>query len=376
MTGYRHLICLLAALAGAPHAIAKDLYVGQVAPLSGPAASIGIPVTQAAHAYFRKINEAGGIQGNRVVLIDRDDGFKPERTLQEIDLLLKEKPVIALINVVGAPNNGDLVATGLLAKHGLAVVGAFTGATSVRALKSPHLYFVRASVEDEARKMAAQAGALGITRIGLVHANDAFGLDARKHVEKSLGELSLQLVGHAAYEPATAEVSAAVSTLRNSGAQAIIVFGTGPATARFAVEYRKAGGGGLILANSSTAPEVLVKIAGAQYARGVGLVQVMPPLIKTTIPVVREYLETLRAYADAGATPSPYGLEGFLAAKVLAEGLRKAGPAPTRELLLKGLNQIGVFDAGGVLLNYSAGSREGLKAVEIGIMSASGKLTN
>jgi ABC-type branched-subunit amino acid transport system substrate-binding protein len=290
--------------------------------------------------------------------------------------VLADKRVVALANVVGAPNNGDLVATGLLDREGIAVVGAFTGATSVRAMKSPHMYFVRASVADEARKMVAQLDTLGIRRIALVHANDAFGNDARERVEAALAAGQRKLVARASYEPATVDVGPAVTAMRAADPQAILIFATGPAAAKFVVEYRKAGGGAMLVANSSTSPDVLAKLAGDEYARGVGLSQAVPALSRTTIPVIAEYLDTLKRFGDPQWQASPYGLEGFLAAKLLAEGMRRAGPGLTRESLDKALARIGQFDAGGIVLDYSKGSREGLRTVDIGIMGSQGRLVN
>lgn len=378
---YRWVLAMTAAVTLATGASAqqkepKILYVGQVAPLTGPAASIGLPVTQATHAYFRRINEGGGIAGYKVTLLDKDDGFKPDRTMQEVKGLLADKPLVALINIIGAPNNGDLVTSGLLETNGLPVIGAFTGATSVRALKSPLMYFVRPSVADEARKMVDQTESLGINRIGLVHANDAFGADARTHVEAALARKKRKLSGIGVYEPATADVAAAVTALRASDAQAIVIFGTGAAAAKFVIEYRKAGGGAMLIASSSTSPEVLAKNAGDELARGVGLAQVVPLLTKTTIPVVREYLDTLKRYGDPDWKPSAYGLEGFLAAKLLEKALRQSGPSINKEALARGLAKVGQFDVGGMTLDYSNGSREGMKAVDIGIMGSNGKLMN
>ncbi|MES2938912.1 MAG: ABC transporter substrate-binding protein [Pseudomonadota bacterium] len=365
-----------AASMGTAFAQTKTLYVGQVAPLTGPAASIGVPLTQAAHAYFARVNEGGGIAGHRIVLVDRDDGFKPENTLAEVEKLLGERAPVALINVVGAPNNGDLVTKGVLDANNLVVVGAFTGATTVRTLKNPNMFFVRASVADEARKMVDQVMTLGMTRIGLVHANDAFGKDAKGFVEAALGERKRTLAGAAMYEPATIDVQQAVAALRSADAQAILIFGTGPAAAKFVVEYKKAGGGAMLIANSSTSPEVMAKNAGNELARGVGLVQVVPPLSKVTVPVVREYLDTLRRYGNPEWMPSPYGLEGFIAAKLLAEGIRRSGPNPSRDSIAKALGRIEQLDVGGLTLNYRNGSREGLKSVDIGIMGSNGRLMN
>jgi branched-chain amino acid transport system substrate-binding protein len=371
------ILLAAACAASMSHAFAqsKTLHIGQIAPLTGPASSIGMPLTQAAHAYFARVNEAGGIAGHQILLVDRDDGFKPENTLAEARKLLAEKPVVAFINVVGAPNNGDLVSKGVLEDNKIAVVGAFTGATTVRALKSPNMFFVRASVADEARKMVDQVSTLGMTRIGLVHANDAFGTDAKGFVEAALTERKRKLSGVGAYEPATIDVQPAVAALRGSDPQAILIFGTGPAAAKFVVEYRKAGGGAMLIANSSTSPEVMAKNAGEQ-ARGVGLVQVVPALTKVTVPIVREYLDTLKRYGNPEWKPSPYGLEGFIAAKFLAEGIRRSGQNPSREGIVKALGRIEQFDVGGLTLNYKNGTREGLKSVDIGIMGSDGRIMN
>lgn len=354
----------------------RAIAIGQVAPLSGPAASIGLPLTQAAHAYFNRVNAEGGINCHRIDLVDRDDGFDPRRTVDHVQSLLDEKPVVALLNIVGAPNNGDLITQNLLGKNDISVVGAFTGATSVRAKKSPLMFFVRASVADEAKKMVMQVRSLGMTSIALVYANDAFGKDAKAHVESALVATGSQLVGAASYEPGTADSSGAATALRKLNPQAILIFATGPATAKFVTEYRRTGGGGLLIANSSTSPDVLARLAG-HSAGGVGLAQVVPSLSRTSIPVVKEYLDTLQRFGEKDWKPSPYGLEGFIASKLLAEAIRRAGPSPSRTTVTRALALLDRFDAGGLVLDYSNGSREGLRSVDVGILSAtSGRLVN
>lgn len=357
------------------HGDSRTIEIGQIAPLSGPASSIGTPVTQATHAYFRKVNQNGGVGGYKLELLDRDDGFDPTKTASHVRSLIAESAIVALINVIGAPNNGELVTSGILHTNSLPVVGAFTGSTSVRQNKSPLMYFVRASVADEAKKMVAQLKTLGVSQIGLFHANDAFGLDAKTHVESAIKEIGGVLSGVASYEPATVDANSAAAKLKVTNAQAILLFGTGPASSKFVTEYRKLNGRAILIANSSTSPEVLATYA-KDYARGVGLVQVVPSLKKLTIPVVSEYLTTLKRYGDKDWTPSPYGLEGFLAAKVLVEGLKRSAQPFSRESLVKALSSLGKYDTGGITLDYSQGSREGLKSVDIGIYSTSGKLLN
>lgn len=370
------LSCVLWCAATVASAQTKVLVVAQIAPLTGAAASIGVPVTQAAHAVFKRINASGGINGYRIELIDRDDHFDPAATLSEARRVLTERPVIALLNIVGAPNNGGLVTSGLLERNNLAVVGAFTGATSVRALASPNMYFVRASVADEARRIVEQLATLGLTRIGLLHADDAFGLDARQHVEKALRDRSLALAVARVYQPAGTSVGDAAQSFLHNKVQAVIMFATGPASARFAAQYRAAGGRGMLLANSSTSPDSLIRLAGPEVAQGIGLAQVMPPLRKTTTRFVKDYIETLQKYGDPQWQPSAYGLEGYLAAHLLAEGIRRSGPSPSRPSLLKALASLGRVDFGGFPLDYSDGRREGSHFVEIGIVGPGGRLLN
>jgi ABC-type branched-subunit amino acid transport system substrate-binding protein len=120
----------------------------------------------------------------------------------------------------------------------------------------------------------------------------------------------------------------------------------------------------------------LVYGAGVALARGVGLAQVVPPVTKTTVRVVRDYVETLSRFGDPGWQASAYGLEGFFAAKVLVEGLRRCGPTVDRERLSDALARLGQVDLGGFQLDYSAGSREGSRWVDIGIVGRDGKLLN
>jgi hypothetical protein len=112
----------------------KPIYVGQVSPLTGPASSVGVPLTQGASLLVRKVNANGGINGSTLKLLDKDDGFDPKRTVGAVTELLadKERPIVALINVVGSSQNGDLVSQGLLASNDLSIVGAFTGSTRPR----------------------------------------------------------------------------------------------------------------------------------------------------------------------------------------------------------------------------------------------------
>jgi ABC-type branched-subunit amino acid transport system substrate-binding protein len=355
-----------------------SIYVGQVSPLTGPAASIGIPLTQGAALVARKVNKQGGINGGKLVLIDKDDAFDPKRTIEHVQSLLaeKSKPVVALINVVGSPNSGDLVSQGILKTNDLSLVGAFTGSTSVREMKSPHVYFIRPGVEGEAEHIVNHFVTLGLERIALVHPEDTFGRDALAQMTKALKARKLDLAGVGTYAPATTDVSRAVSVMIEKSPQAIAIFATGAASAKFIASFRERGGGAMLTTSSSTSGDHLIKALAKEQSRGVGVLQVVPPLYKVAVPLVKEYLQALQQHGEPGWTPSAYGLEGYATAKVLVTALSRVQGAPTASNVSQAMSRLGVVDLGGMSLDFSKGRLEGAQRVEIGVIASEGRLRN
>lgn len=357
-------------------AVASTLPVGQVSPLSGPAASLGTALTQAAEAYFARVNAERLLGGHRAELLVRDDAFKPEETLRHARELVEDKRVLALLNVTGAPHNGQLHTTGLLGRSSTSVVGAFTGSTSVRALGSPFIQFVRAGVADEARVIARQLAALGITKVALLRADDTFGEDASKQLTEQLGQHGMSLAAEASYQPASVDVTAAVERFRAIELQTIVVFGTPRAGSELLKQYRKAGGAALFIFSSASDAESVVAMVGPELARGVGLVQVVPPVSRLQLPIVQEYRQTLAKYGPPDARPSSTGLEGFIAAKLLVQAIRRAGESPTPARVTAALASLGPVDLGGFVIDLSKVRGPGARYTEIGIIGDGGRLRN
>ena len=367
---------MVLANASAQHAAASTLPIGQVSPLSGPAGSLGTALTQATQAYFARVNAERLLGARQAELMVRDDAFKPEETLRHARELVEEHGVLALLNVTGAPHNGQLHTTGLLGKSSTSVVGAFTGSASVRALRSPYIQFVRAGVADEARAIARQLAALGITRVALLRADDTFGEDASRQLIDQLGQQGLKLSAEVSYAPASADVSAAVARFRAIDLQTIVVFGTPRAGTELLKQYRQAGGAALFIFSSASDAESIVAMVGPELARGVGLVQVVPPVSRLQLPIVQEYRQTLARYGPPEARPSSTGLEGYIAAKLLVQAIRRAGDAPTPARVTAALSSLGPVDLGGFVIDLSKVSGPGARYTEIGIIGDGGRLRN
>jgi ABC-type branched-subunit amino acid transport system substrate-binding protein len=117
--------------------------------------------------------------------------------------------------------------------------------------------------------------------------------------------------------------------------------------------------------------QLLVRALGPD-AKGLVFTQVVPFPWGSTPTLVKEYKEALKA-ADPGAEHSFSSLEGYLSAKVLVEGLKRAGPRPGREDLVTALEGMGAWDAGGVVVTYSRTSREGSAFVDTVISTSDGR---
>ena len=121
-------------------------------------------------------------------------------------------------------------------------------------------------------------------------------------------------------------------------------------------------------------PPALRSALGAMgdLAHGLGFAIVVPSPFATKFEIVRRYqADMLASGAKDFSLPS---LEGYMDAYVLAEGLRRAGPSPTRAAVLAGLERIEGFDLGGVKINFGPRNREGNQFVDVAVMSANGRL--
>ena len=350
-----------------------DLTVVQVAPLTGVLASTGQQMVLGGKIYFDWVNANGGVHGAKIKHTVLDDGYKVDETVRLTREALVDPSVVALFGFAGTANVSKLLADGILDVGGAPLVAPYTGGEALRSPFNPYIFHVRAGYMDETEHMVHQAATLGMTRIAVMYQNDAFGKAGLAGVEAAVAKRNLKLVGTATYERNTDEVGDAVKQLKLAEPQAIIMISVNRSTAAFAKQYRAAGGGGQLYNISVVDPAELVKLAGLKAVHGLGISQVVPFPFGASKPVVREYQTLMKKYG--GDQPVSYtSFEEFLGAKVLVEGLRRAGPLPTRAKLVKALEGMGNFDLGGTRVNYSQTNRIGSRFVEVTVIGVSGKL--
>ncbi|WP_427911776.1 ABC transporter substrate-binding protein [Ramlibacter sp. MMS24-I3-19] len=317
--------CAMSSLAATP--ARADMVIGQVAPLTGVLATTGQQMVLGGKLYFDSVNAHGGVNGQSLKVVVVDDGYKVDETVRRTRELVARPDVVALFGFAGTANIGQLLADKVLEEGGIALVAPYTGGESLRSPFNPWIFHLRAGYGDEAEHMVQQLTTLGTTRVAVVYQDDGFGKAGLAGVQAALARRNLKLAAAAPYERNTDKVGPAVEAIRAAEPQAVIMIAVNKPAGAFIKQYREAGGGAQLYNISVVDPAELVKIAGVQNAHGLGISQVVPYPYTPNLPVIREYQEALKRFAP-GEAPNYTSFEEFLGAKVLVEGLRRAGRVP------------------------------------------------
>ncbi len=367
----RHLLQNFAALAGASALPAfadnSRIVLGQSAPFSGPARELGEQFKEGAMLVFDQINQRGGVNGRRIELKSLDDGYEPERCALNTRRFI-EDGVNALFGYVGTPTT--LAALPLLTAAKIPLVAPFTGAESLRTPFNKYLFHIRASYNDEAAEMVKQVLAVGIKRVAVFYQNDAYGQSGLAAVTAALKAHNLAPVSQGTVERNSVDVDGALKSVMAGQPECIVQVAAYKSCAAFIRAVRKTGFLGNFYNFSFVGAQALASELGKD-ARGVVVSQVVPFPFSGLTPVAGEYLQRTKA---AKADVSYTGMEGFIAAKVMVEGLRRAGNNPTPENIVSGLEAQSQLDLGGFFIGFSGQRHTGSRYVDMTILTEDGKV--
>ncbi|MDM0111138.1 ABC transporter substrate-binding protein [Variovorax sp. J22R133] len=346
---------------------AKTLRIGATFDNSGVEKTNGSGLFAGSSACIAAINKAGGINGTKVELVMADDQFKPDVAKSNALAFAADNSVVAMLHPLGTRQTAEVMD----AVPGLAVVGPNTGTVSLRKKTAPNTFWVRANYDQEVDKLIATAAVLGISKIGIVHSNDPLGQSVLAAYKASLAKFKLE-PAVIATTPSTIslEVEPAAAAIAKAAPQVVIagLAGTAPA---FIKALRAAGGNSTVYGLSITAGS-LTPMGDA--ARGVGFAIVVPSPFATRFEIVRRYQADMEANGSkAFSLPS---LEGYMDAAVLVEGLRRAGPAPSRAAVIAALAGIENHDLGGVKIGFGRANREGNQFVDVAVIGSNGRLVS
>lgn len=351
----------------------KSILIGMTAPFSGPNGAYGLDMKEVIQAYFRQINQTGGVHGRTLALRDLDDGYETERAVANTQALIKNEQVFALLASYGSsPTTAAMNEAFGIA--GVPLIGAISGADSLRQspLDSPnnrYMFNVRASYANETEALVNHLVSLGIKSIAVLYQNDGFGKSGLAGVVSALKKHELAPSAVATVERNSVDVTQAVQTIAKINPQAVIMVTLYKPTAAFVRSMKKADQLPQFMTLSPVGADLLVQELG-EAARGIGISQVMPSPWNDTTPLVRDYQKLLGKQNK----PSYYGVEAYAMAKVLVDALRKAGRDLTREKLVAALESMQNHDLGGYRVSYSANERFGSRFVDLTVIGAGGRI--
>ena len=343
------------------------LVLGQSAPFTGPAAQLGIQFNQGAKLFLDQYKAQPGHRD--VVIRNLDDGYEPDRCAANTQKFIEED-VFALFGYIGTPTS--LAALPLAVKDKVPFIAPFTGAMSLRDPFHKNVFHVRASYNDETALMVSQLTHLGLKKIAVFYQNDVYGKAGLDGVTLALSQQELKPVATATVERNSADVAQAVKTIVAARPDAVVQVGAYKACAAFIREARKAGYGGTFINLSFVGTQALADELGKEAA-GVMVTQVVPSPYSSANAITREFAEAVRK-GGGGASANFSSMEGYLAAKVLVEGLRKAPGKATREGLIAGLESIDRQQFGGFEVSFSARNHVGSKFVELSMLTGDGRV--
>ena len=352
-----------------PFVRAQDdkLVLGQSAALTGPAAQLGIQFHAGAKLYLDQVNAQGGVLRKQVVIRQLDDGYEPDRCAANTKQLIDED-VFALFGYIGTPTS--VAALPLAHQAKVPFFAPFTGAMALREPFNRGTFHLRASYNDETAAIVKHLTGLGLTRIGVFYQNDAYGKAGLDGMTLALSALGLKPVAQATVERNSVDVANAVATLNAAMPQAVVQISAYKSCAAYIRAARKGGYGGTFYNVSFVGTQALADELGKDGA-GVVVSQVVPSPYNPARAIAREFVDAAKKTGSVQANFS--AMEGYLAAKVLVEGLRRGGK-PTRDSLISGLESINDHSFGGFQVNFSASNHVASRFVELSMLTGDGRV--
>jgi len=315
-----------------------EIKIGHTNPYSGPASSYGV-IGKTIQAYWKSVNEAGGINGRKINFISYDDGYSPPKTVELVRQLVEQDKVLCTFNTLGTPTNTAIhkymnqkkvpmlfVATGASKwgdpKHFPWTMGFQPDYHTEAVIYAKHLL---ANVKD--------------ARIGVLMQNDDYGKDYWEGFKEGLGKDVSRVVKHVTYETTDPTVDSQVIQLKDSGATVFFNI----AIPKFAAQaMRKAGDIGwkpvIYLNNVSSSVASAMKPAGFENVQGVITAQyLMDPTDKQwdSHPDMKMWAEWMTKYNAGASLQDASNVFAYAVSALMHETLKKCGDDLTRANVMR-----------------------------------------
>ncbi len=312
-----------------------EIKLGSWGPQSGTAAGYGI-VDRVLDAYFKKINEEGGINGRKIKFIYEDDAYQAAKTIAVAKKLVEQEKVFAVVGGIGTANN--LGVKDYLIENGVPNIAFATGSGALVNPPVKNWFGLLTNYSFEGAVFAQYAAdQLGAKKVAVVYQNDGFGKEGQQAFVKKAKELKLEVVGEVPYETGSTDLASQALRLQQSGADTVFVAAVPGPGAAVVKEMNKLGFKPKTLLTFVLNDPSYFSAAGAAAENN--YTSSFTPLPDADEPKMATYRAFMKKYLPNEQLGS-FSLWGYLGGQILEEGLKRAGKDLSRETLVAGLESI------------------------------------
>jgi branched-chain amino acid transport system substrate-binding protein len=322
-----------------PGVTATEIKIGNIHPYSGPASAYGT-IGKVMGAYFKKVNDEGGIGGRKIVYISYDDAYSPPKAVEMARKLVEQDQVLLIFQSLGTPSNSAIQK--YMNQQKVPQLFVSTGATKFGDPKNfPWTMGFNPSYQAEAH-IYAQYIMKNIpdAKVAILYQNDDFGKDYLKGLQDAFGDAAKKLiVTEQTYEVTDPTVDSQIVNLKNSGASVFVNITTPKAAVQAIKKAHDIGWKPVqLLTTVSASVGVVLRVAGIEASRGLltalYIKDPTDPQWKSD-PAMKDWFAFMKKYYPEGNTDDFVNVYGVLAAQTLVQTLKQCGTDLSRANVMK-----------------------------------------
>jgi len=352
-------IFMAVAMLCAPAFGADTIKVGAILAVTGPASFLGAPEAKTLEMMTEEINNKGGIMGKKIDLIIKDSGASPEKALSFAKQLIEEDKVLAII---GPSTSGETMKIKNVAEEGKTILLSCAAAEVIVNPVAKYVFKTPQKDSYAVVKIFQQMKKMNLSKVGVLSSNTGFGKAGKEQIEKLAPEYGIQIVANEVYDKAATDLTAEVTKVKASGAQAILNWSIEPAQAIVIKNARQIGFKGPIFQSHGFGNIKYVEAAGPAangviFPAGRLLVANSLPKSNPQRAVLLKYKKDYESrYKDEVST---FGGHAYDAMLVLTKAIEKAH-STNEEAVRNAIEDLkGVVGTGGIF-NFSPEDHNGL----------------
>ena len=340
--------------------------VGNSAATSGAFAPVGVPFNAGIEAYFKMVNEKGGVNGRTIEFVHTDDEFNPEKGKAALDKLVNDDKVFAVVGHFGTPVVGatldDLKEIGIPAVYFATGTGILYNENATKG-EGDNIFPVQPVYPMEGRIMTAWAkGEFKADKIGVIYTNDDAGKDLIKGIETEAKNIGGVEVVSEQVAPGAEDVSSAVTKIKNADVDVVIIAGIQGTFPQIAKELAKQGNTKPAITTYVNVDKTMVDLVKADVADKFDIYG--NSWVDVTKPAMQEFASTVPEEFAANA----YAMTGWIAADFFVKGLEKVEGEITWENYIAAMEKEPIENPFGGMIDFANGKRLGTQEMSLAKM--------